>query len=101
MYDRRQRATEAYLSPLQDAGLALSRELYDTHQSLNLSVVLGHSPQNYFLSRYPATSNHSVLKKLMDDVLPGTVYNEARDSKTFRLFIANSGSQRFDVVRTT
>lgn len=78
--------------------MALSRDLYETHQSLNLSAVLGHSPQNYFLSRYPATSNHSVLKKLMDDVLPHTVYNEERDTSTFRLFIANSGSQRFDVV---
>lgn len=34
----------------------------------------------------------------MDDVLPHTVYNEERDTSTFRLFIANSGSQRFDVV---
>lgn len=34
----------------------------------------------------------------MDDVLPSTVYNEERDTETFRLFIANSGSQRFDVV---
>ncbi|KAI5455005.1 hypothetical protein NCC49_002280 [Naganishia albida] len=82
-----------------DAGLALSRDLYDTHHSLNLSVVLGHSPHDYFLSRYPATSNHSVLKKLMDDVLPNTVCNEERDTETFRLFIANSGSQRFDVFK--
>lgn len=83
---------------VQDAGLALSNELHETHRSLNLSQVLGHSPQNYFLSRYPATSDHSVLKKLMDDVLPGTVYNTETEVENFRLFVANSGSQRFDVV---
>ena len=76
----------------------MSSELHETHRKLNLSTVLGHSPRNYFLSRYPATSNHSVLKKLMDDVLPITIYNDERDTETFRLFIANSGSQRFDVV---
>lgn len=34
----------------------------------------------------------------MDDVLPTTIYNDERDTLTFRLFVANSGSQRFDVV---
>ncbi|KAJ9091214.1 hypothetical protein QFC19_009210 [Naganishia cerealis] len=82
-----------------DTGLALSNELHETHRNLNLSVVLGHSPKNYFLSRYPATSDHSVLKKLMDDVLPGTVFNEEADADHFRLFVANSGSQRFDVFK--
>ena len=76
----------------------MSSELHDTHRQLNLSTVLGHSPHNYFLSRYPATSNHSVLRKLMDDVLPTTIYNDEKDIEIFRLFIANSGSQRFDVV---
>jgi hypothetical protein len=79
-------------------GLDLSNELYETHRNLNLSQVLGHSPKNYFLSRYPATSDHSVLKKLMDDVLPGIVFNAEAEIEQFRLFVANSGSQRFDVV---
>ncbi|KAJ9106089.1 hypothetical protein QFC21_001229 [Naganishia friedmannii] len=82
-----------------DMGLALSNELHEAHRNLNLSVVLGHSPKNYFLSRYPATSDHSVLKKLMDDVLPATVYNSKAEVEHFRLFVANSGSQRFDVFK--
>jgi len=46
------------------------------------------------------TDDRSLLKKLMDDVLPATVYDEkVLSGNATRIYIANSGCQRFDIVR--
>lgn len=77
----------------------LSLDIKEAHASLNLSAVLGHVPEDYFLARVSFREPNSVLTKLMYDVLPSVVVDPTIDTPgRQRLYVANSGSQRFDVV---
>jgi hypothetical protein len=83
----------------QSQGKAITQTLWDAFDRRNLSYPLGHAPQDYFLARYPVTDDRSLLKKLMDDVLPATVYDEkVLSGNATRIYIANSGCQRFDIA---
>lgn len=93
------RLLNIYLTWPQEKGRSISESLSETFNRWNLSSVLGHAPQDYFLSRYPVTDDRSLLKKLMDNVLPATVYDdEVLKGGRKRIYLANSGCQRFDIV---
>ena len=63
---------------------------------LNISEPLGRAPHDLFLSRYPYGDERSVLTEWMGKVIPTTVRDPKR--KGPRVFIAQSGSLRFNVV---
>lgn len=89
----------------QPKGEEITSTLLDIHESLNLSTVIGHAPQDYFLARYPVTDTRSLLRKLMDDVLPSLIVDskvEAQEHREMkRIYLANSGCQRFDIVSSS
>ncbi|GAA6025510.1 hypothetical protein JCM8202_001976 [Rhodotorula sphaerocarpa] len=78
-------------------GSALTRRLSATASRFNLTDVFGHAPQDYFLSRYPYTSRHSVLNLMTREVLPRMVRREDREREMF--MVLNSGSIRFDIFK--
>lgn len=83
----------------QSVGVDLTSDIFDTLSSLNLTTVLGYSPQDYFATRVPFGHPDSLLTKLMNDILPTVVKDKARDrSDRAKLYMANSGCQRFQVV---
>lgn len=87
------------LTPWQPHGLSMSEDMRSTLHNLNLSRVIGTVPEDYFLARVSFPEPNSVLTKLMYDVLPAVVHDPSVDTPgRQRLYIVNSGSQRFDIV---
>lgn len=65
----------------------------------DLSHLYGLVPQDYFLDRYPAHANHSLLALLTRQILPEIVRPANERHKTVpTLMLINSGSQRFDML---
>ncbi|WFD45286.1 hypothetical protein MPSI1_003968 [Malassezia psittaci] len=65
----------------------------------DLPHLYGIVPQDYFLDRYPAHANHSLLALLTRQILPEVVRPaHPRHTSHPTLLLINSGSQRFDVL---
>lgn len=65
----------------------------------NLTHLYGLVPQDYFLDRFPAHANHSLMALLTRNILPEIVAPaNPRAQKVPTLLLINSGSQRFDVL---
>lgn len=96
-------SSEDLLRPLgpQDLGRALRADVNALASSLNLSTPIGSAPQDYFLARSMPGAKDSLFTMLMEEVLPRIVTDDEVDDGQERLFLANSGSQRYDVVRRT
>ncbi|KAF9157729.1 hypothetical protein DFQ26_008415 [Actinomortierella ambigua] len=77
-------------------GKDITKKITKARKALNLTNILGYSPQDYYLSRYPMTDDRSLLKLVANEVLPAVV-----DPKKGKpgVVIINSGSQRFDVLK--
>lgn len=78
-------------------GRAITQRLSDTAAAFNLTDTFGHAPQDYFLYRYPHTSEHSVLNLMTREVLPKMVTRTDRPYEM--LMLLNSGSIRFDIFK--
>lgn len=78
-------------------GTKITTSLLHLAVELNISEPLGRAPHDLFLSRYPYGDERSVLTEWMGKVIPTTVRDPKR--KGPRVFIAQSGSLRFNVFR--
>lgn len=81
-------------------GANITKGMNQLAQSWNLTQVYGTSPNDYYLSRVPASSSSSLLHLLTQNVLP-TVISTSNSNRTKipNIVIANSGSQRFDIYK--
>lgn len=82
----------------QSLGFSLRSTVQDVVIHQNLSVPIGIAPQDYFMSRSMPGAPDSIFTLLMDTVLPAVLSDKKADKGQERLFLANSGSQRFDIV---
>jgi hypothetical protein len=82
----------------QSLGHNLRAIVEDTVRQLNLSTPIGTAPQDYFLARSLPGAKDSLFTMLMETVLPAIVKDDEVDDGRPRLFLANSGSQRYDIV---
>ncbi|KAG0213962.1 hypothetical protein BGX28_003140, partial [Mortierella sp. GBA30] len=78
-------------------GSHITKEITTLRESLDLDDVLGYAPQDYYLSRYPATHPHSVLHLTTEQVLPFAVVKPSRPYPAV-VFI-HSGALRFDILK--
>ncbi|GAA5825830.1 hypothetical protein JCM11251_000017 [Rhodosporidiobolus azoricus] len=79
-------------------GKNITRWLSQTAERFNLTDKFGVAPQDYFLHRYPPTTNHSIFHLLTTRVLPLIVHRPDRPTPT-PFTILNTGSIRFDVFK--
>ncbi|GAA5903379.1 Smn1p [Sporobolomyces salmoneus] len=100
-YIDQNRNSYAYHSGREDfdteQGRTITRELAETAKRFNLTDLYGTSPQDYFLHRYPSTSQHSIFKLLTSEILPTLIRRSDRPYKPCT--ILNTGSVRFDLFR--
>jgi hypothetical protein len=85
----------------QPLGQDLRAIVEDTVVQLNLSTPIGNAPRDYFLARSLPGAPDSIFTMLMETVLPAVVKDAKVDDGRPRLFLANSGSQRYDIVGTS
>ncbi|KAF9586503.1 hypothetical protein BGW38_003628 [Lunasporangiospora selenospora] len=76
-------------------GLAISQEINWHYKAMNLSRVLGCSPQDYSITRFPVSHNQSLLRLITDEVVPLTVLDSSRPYPGYTLLV--SSSQRYDI----
>ncbi|UZJ56308.1 hypothetical protein CBS101457_005628 [Exobasidium rhododendri] len=81
-------------------GKSITRRMDKVAKAWNLTTPFGTSPEDYYLSRVPASSNSSLLHLLTQSILP-TVISTSNPSRSSipNIVLANSGSQRFDVYK--
>lgn len=77
-------------------GSAITDKMSDIASEWNLTDIYGVAPQDYFLDRYPTSSNLSVVSLLGSSILPDVVLNNpseknANRNDTPRFIIANTG----------
>lgn len=77
-------------------GKAVTHEITEERQKLNLTQRYGCAPQTYCMTCAPQTSNLSIYP-LIQKALAATVINTTREDKS-RMIIINTGSVRFDLV---
>lgn len=77
-------------------GKNLTHQLTEVSKHFNLSYTYGHSPQSYFLTRYPASHPRSVFSLLTTKIFPSLLTRPDRPNP-LPLFLFNSGSARFDI----
>ncbi|GAA5953147.1 hypothetical protein JCM3765_007425 [Sporobolomyces pararoseus] len=98
-YIDQNRNSYAYHTGMEDfdteKGRAITAGLAETAKRFNLTDLYGHSPQDYFLHRFPATSKHSIFNLLTTQILPTLIRREDRPLKPYT--ILNTGSVRFDL----
>ncbi|GAA5849619.1 hypothetical protein JCM5353_004409 [Sporobolomyces roseus] len=80
-----------------EQGQAITAELVETAKRFNLTEQYGVSPQDYFLHRYPANSQHSIFHLLTTQILPTLIRRDDRPVKPFT--VLNTGSVRFDLFK--
>lgn len=76
-------------------GLNTSAMITHARAALDLDQTFGCTPQPYWMSRTPFSSNDSIFSLLTDHIFPSIV-NPNRTNKT-RLMITNTGAIRFDI----
>jgi len=76
-------------------GLNTSAMITHARTALDLDQTFGCTPQPYWMSRTPFSSNDSIFSLLTDHIFPSIV-NPKRTNKT-RLMITNTGAIRFDI----
>ncbi|KAI9891065.1 MAG: hypothetical protein M1814_003416 [Vezdaea aestivalis] len=81
-----------------NAGTNVSKMITSARKELDLSIKVGCSPQDYWISRAPYPSNNSILSLLSSTILPSIAPDESR-SKIPRIFLMNSGAIRFDIFK--
>lgn len=80
----------------QKLGHEITTSLLRLASSLDISTPLGKAPHDLFLSRYPVGHPRHVATEFGDKVLPRVLVDKERAGE--RLFIANTGTLRFDLV---
>ncbi|GAA5934821.1 Smn1p [Sporobolomyces koalae] len=80
-----------------ERGQAITAELVATAKRFNLTDQYGVAPQDYFLHRYPATSQHSIFHLLTTEILPTLIRRSDRPHPPFS--VLNTGSVRFDLFQ--
>ncbi|GAA6010992.1 hypothetical protein JCM11491_005900 [Sporobolomyces phaffii] len=80
-----------------EKGRAITTELAETAKRFNLTERYGLAPQDYFLHRYPATSQHSIFNLLTTQILPTLIRRDDRPYEPFT--VLNTGSVRFDLFK--
>ncbi|KAG2347581.1 hypothetical protein BDR05DRAFT_927512 [Suillus weaverae] len=80
-------------------GRSISDGLQELASSFDLSYLYGTAPQDYTINQNPYPSNGSLLSLFIADAIPYALsINNTRDSIP-SIFITNSGSQRFNILK--
>lgn len=79
-------------------GLGVTKNISDAIATLPiLTDVLGCSPGNFYLNRYPITNNGSLFHYLTNVIFPGVVYAQGRQNAP-RIILTNTGGFRSDLL---
>lgn len=80
-------------------GRSITDGLQELAVSFDLSYLYGTAPQDYTINQNPYPSNGSLLSLFIADAIPYALsINNTRDSIP-SIFITNSGSQRFNILK--
>ncbi|EJD02034.1 uncharacterized protein FOMMEDRAFT_134659 [Fomitiporia mediterranea MF3/22] len=80
-------------------GLDMSEGLRELAERFDLNFTFGTAPQDYTISRDPYPSNGSSLSLFIEQAVPTALQSNTTQTDTPALFLANSGSQRFDIFK--
>uniref|UniRef100_A0A060T9U7 ARAD1D14564p n=1 Tax=Blastobotrys adeninivorans TaxID=409370 RepID=A0A060T9U7_BLAAD len=84
-------------------GDAVTKEIIQTRQMLNLTDVLGCVPQSYYTNRAPFPGPNNIFSLMQDTILPMVqhVDEEGDENRTGepRFILTNTGSIRYDLVK--
>ncbi|EJD02037.1 uncharacterized protein FOMMEDRAFT_86703 [Fomitiporia mediterranea MF3/22] len=80
-------------------GLDVSQGLRELAERFDLNFTYGIAPQDYTLTRDPYPSNGSSLSLFIEQAVPIALKSNTTQANTPALFVANSGSQRFDILK--
>ncbi len=81
-----------------DKGRNVSRMITQARKALDLDMVYGCAPQDYWMSRTPYDSDDSIFKWLQNEVLPNVTVSEKRKGVP-SLAVLNTGTIRFDIFK--
>ena len=79
-------------------GKAISSEIYDLRQQLNLTALYGCAPRTWCLSCAPFGADGNIFTGILTTALSATVINGSR-AATPRIILLNTGSVRFDLAQ--
>ncbi|KAG2153383.1 Metallo-dependent phosphatase-like protein [Suillus clintonianus] len=81
------------------SGRSITHGLQELAVDFDLSYLYGTAPQDYTINQNPYPSNGSLLSLFIADAIPYALsINNTRDSIP-NIFITNSGSQRFNILK--
>ncbi|PGH23005.1 hypothetical protein AJ80_02920 [Polytolypa hystricis UAMH7299] len=80
-------------------GTETSKMITKARHKLNLDRVYGCVPADLWMSRAKYTDKNSIYKWLQEKVIPETLFDESRSSKSAAMVITNTGAIRFDMFK--
>ncbi|CCG80847.1 Phosphoprotein phosphatase [Taphrina deformans PYCC 5710] len=78
-------------------GKNITTKLTQLRLQQNLTSIIGCSPGNYYLNRYPLNSTSSLFDYLTTTVFPSVVFSPNRTDQP-RLILTNTGGFRYDLL---
>ena len=80
-------------------GVTISKNITTSFNSLpQLTQKLGCSPGNFYLDRFPISSNESLFNYLTTVVFPAVVF-DAKRANNSRIILTNTGGFRYDLLK--